>query len=703
MKSAGDRTLTFFPKVLWPLYFLALDLKGSSSAAAEALWSQVAPQLWASTRNPWLIVHVLPEKRIEELAHNTSFCHFLHDYVAQKKQALVEKRWFETHYGPKKDHHIAYFSLEFGLSEALPIYSGGLGLLAGDHLKASCDLGIPLTGIGLLYQRGYFRQTLDLSGKQVEFFPCNHPAQLPITRTVDAANRPLFLQLALPGRSLFLRVWHVRVGTITLYLLDSNDLRNTPADRGITDELYGGGREQRLQQEIVLAQGGSALLRALALTPTFYHLNEGHAALVVVERCLATLSSMQTPSFSHALAAVKKRHLFTTHTPVAAGFDRFDPDLMAHYFRATFPKLGLSQEDFLALGRADARATHEPFNMAFLAARGSAYINGVSRVHAQVSQELFAPLFPHLPLHKVPVGFVTNGVHVPSWESPEADRLWEKACGPKRWLGDVRSIEDKILALDPVDLWALRRSNKQRLIEYVDAQLNKDSTRFCHTHLSPDVLTLGFSRRFATYKRVDLLLRDERRLEKILTQTDVPVQLILAGKAHPKDEAGKKLIERWLFFLRQPTICPHAIFLADYDILLAERLVQGVDVWINTPRFPWEASGTSGMKVLANGGLNCSELDGWWAEAYFDKAGWALGDQQRHANEAAWDETEADALYTLLEREIIPLYYHRDSAGIPIQWLEKVKQSMATLTPRFSANRMVREYVETYYLAGGSP
>ena len=623
----------------------------------------------------------------------------MRDYVEQKEKAFLEKRWFETEHGPKKNHHIAYFSMEFGLSEALPIYSGGLGLLAGDHLKASCDLGIPLTGIGLLYQRGYFRQMIDLSGKQVEFFPCNNPAQLPMTRALDAANRPLFLQLTLPGRPLFLRVWHVRVGTISLYLLDSNDLRNTPADRGITDELYGGVCEQRLQQEIVLAQGGSALLRTLGLAPTFYHLNEGHAAFVVIERCLAALASMQTPRFSAALAAVKKRHLFTTHTPVAAGFDRFDPKLIAHYFSATLPKLGLSLEEFLAFGRVNPCATSEPFNMAFLAARGSAHINGVSHIHAKVSQELFAPLFPNLPLQKVPIRPVTNGVHIPSWESPEADRLWEKACGPKRWLGNLSSIEENILALDPVHVWELRCLNKKRLVEYIDMRLNHDLTRPLKTKLSPDVLTLGFSRRFATYKRVDLLLHDERRLERLLTQKDVPVQLVIAGKAHPQDKAGKKLIERWLSFLRQPTICPHAVFLADYDILLAERLVQGIDVWINTPRFPWEASGTSGMKVLANGGLNCSELDGWWAEAYFEEVGWALGDQKSHANEAEWDETEAEKLYTLLERAIIPLYYHRDESGIPTKWLQRVKKSMATLTPRFSANRMVREYVETYYLS----
>ncbi|MEM7174630.1 MAG: alpha-glucan family phosphorylase [Chlamydiota bacterium] len=684
-------TADFLPAKLQPLHALALDLRGSSSAAADLLWSQVNHELWALTRNPWLILHTLSEEKIEQLAQNQSFYQLLQSRV--KHQAMVDREasWFNERYSGQGLNHVGYFSMEFGLSEALPIYSGGLGLLAGDHLKASSDLGIPITGIGILYQQGYFRQTLDAAGKQLEFFPCNEPAQLPITRVHLPDHRPLFLTLSFPGRQLFLRVWKVKVGKVTLYLLDSNDLRNAPADRGITSELYGGGEEIRLQQELILAWGGMALLRVLKLNPDVYHLNEGHAAFVVLERCLEKMKKTNS-SFATALETVRQQHLFTTHTPVAAGFDRFNPLLIESYFSHYCTELGLTSEELLALGRVNPKDTTERFNMAFLAARGSAKINGVSRVHGAVSRTLFAPLFPNSAPEKVPIGHVTNGVHIPSWESPETDQLWESVCGEKRWLGDLAHIERDFLAIPSERLWRHRQTSRQKLIDYVYLRLAKTC------ELDPAALTLGFSRRFASYKRVDLLLTDEQRFARLLTDTQRPIQLIIAGKAHPHDQEGKKIIERWTSFIRRFDICSHAVFLTDYDILLAQRLVQGIDVWINTPRFPWEASGTSGMKVVANGGLNLSELDGWWAEAYSPDVGWAIGDQKEHADSKKWDQLEARHLYTLLDEEVIPLYYERDEKMIPQKWLTKVKESMAKLTPRFSANRMVREYVETYYL-----
>jgi starch phosphorylase len=602
---------------------------------------------------------------------------------------------------------VAYFSMEFMLSEALPIYSGGLGNVAGDQLKAASDLGVPVVGVGLLYQQGYFRQVIDKNGEQQALYPYNDPGQLPITPLRQPNGEWLRLEIALPGYSVWLRAWQVQVGRVKLYLLDSNDAANFPVHRGITSELYGGGPELRLKQELMLGIGGWRLLRALGLKPEVCHLNEGHAAFAVLERARNFMEETGQP-FEVALAATRVGNLFTTHTAVAAGFDRFAPDLIEQYAgRYAQQRLGITLHDLLALGRQNSNDSAESFNMAYLAVHGSGAVNGVSRLHGKVSRHIFLPLFPHWPEEEVPIGHVTNGVHMPTWDSAPADDLWTGACGKGRWLGTTENLEKDVRRVSNSVLWTFRTAASKSLVEYARGRLSRElavsgaspeAIEGAKHLFDPNALTLGFARRFATYKRPNLLLHDPQRLLRLLTNSQRPVQLIIAGKAHPEDRAGQALIHEWINFIRQPETRPHVMFLSDYDMLLTENLVQGVDVWINTPRRPWEACGTSGMKVLVNGGINLSELDGWWAEAYTPEVGWALGDGQEHGDDPAWDAVEADALYDLIEREVIPEFYTRDQSGIPTAWVKRMRESMARLTPRFSADRAVREYTEQHYL-----
>jgi starch phosphorylase len=597
--------------------------------------------------------------------------------------------------------------MEFMLSEALPIYSGGLGNVAGDQLKAASDLGVPVVGVGLLYQQGYFRQVIDKDGAQQALFPYNDPGQLPITPVRQENGEWLRVEIHLPGYSVWLRAWQVQVGRVKLYLLDSNDAANFPAHRGITSELYGGGPELRLIQEAILGIGGWRLLVALGLRPEVCHLNEGHAAFAVLERARSFMQETAQP-FEVALAATRSGNLFTTHTAVPAGFDRFTPALIEQYLGGYAESLlGITLNDLLALGRQNPDDSSESFNMAYLAIRGSGAVNGVSRLHGKVSRYLFEPLFPHWSAIEVPVGHVTNGVHMPTWDSAAADDLWTEACGKDRWLGTTEPLARDIRSVSDARLWQFRTASTKSLVEYARERLSgqlavsgapPEEVDAAKHLFDPSALTLGFARRFATYKRPNLLLHNPERLLRLLTNSGRPVQLIVAGKAHPEDHAGQALIHEWINFIRRPEARPHVIFLSDYDMHLTEQLVQGVDVWINTPRRPWEACGTSGMKVLVNGGINLSELDGWWAEAYAPEVGWALGDGLEHGDDPAWDAAEADALYDLLEREVIREFYTRDDRGIPTAWIARMRESMARLTPLFSASRAVREYTEQHYL-----
>ncbi len=493
------------------------------------------------------------------------------------------------------------------------------------------------------------------------------------------------------------------VGRTKLFLLDANDFANTAAHRGITSELYGGDAEMRLKQEIVLGIGGWRLLRELGLTPEVCHLNEGHAAFAVLERARYYMADHRV-SFDLAMAINRAGNLFTTHTAVPAGFDRFDPELCSKYLgHYAKDELAISMEELLGLGRQNSDDALEPFNMAYLALHGSCQISGVSKLHGEVSRKIFQPLFPRWPQAEVPIGSVTNGIHVPTWDSTEADTLWTKACGVERWRGE-RPLADDIRHLTDSELWHMRTQARKTMLTQVRDRYTRQLSAQGGSDLDvskifkDDVLTVGFARRFATYKRPDLLLLDPERLIRLLTDSQRPLQLILAGKAHPEDLPGQALIKQWNDFIQSPNVRGHVVFLSDYDMQMAQELVKGVDLWINTPRRPWEACGTSGMKVLANGGLNISELDGWWAEAYTPEIGWAIGDGREHGEDTAWDNSEVEDLYALLEQQIVPEFYDRHAQGMPSQWLGRVRESMATLTPQFSASRAIRDYTNDHYL-----
>ncbi|CAK0761896.1 glycogen phosphorylase [Gammaproteobacteria bacterium] len=690
---------------------LALDMRWSWNHATDQVWRRLDAVLWKLTHNPWVVLQTISRDKLQGVLADPAFRKNIDDLVQTRRDAVAAPAWFQRIHPQAPLSCVAYFSMEFMVSEALPIYSGGLGNVAGDQLKAASDLGVPVIGVGLLYQQGYFRQVIDKDGVQQALYPYNDPGQLPITPLRQANGEWLRLEIALPGYSVWLRAWQVQVGRVKLYLLDSNDAANYPAHRGITSQLYGGGPELRLKQEMLLGIGGWRLLAALGIQPEVCHLNEGHAAFAVLERARSFMQENGLP-FEAALAVTRAGNLFTTHTAVAAGFDRFTPALIEQYLVGYAERrLDIALHDLLALGRRNPNDATEPFNMAYLAIRGSGAVNGVSRLHGKVSRHLFEPLFPHWPADEVPVGHVTNGVHMPTWDSAAADALWTEACGKNRWLGATDNLEQDIRRISDADLWKFRTDAGKALVDYARERL---SLQLAASGASPEAvdaarhlfdsntLTLGFARRFATYKRPNLLLHDPQRLLRLLSHPQHPVQLIIAGKAHPADSSGQALIQQWFHFIQQSEARPHVLFLSDYDMDLTAQLVQGVDVWLNTPRRPWEACGTSGMKVLVNGGLNLSELDGWWAEAYTPDLGWALGDGQEHGDDPAWDAAEAEALYDLLEREVIPEFYARDQDGIPTAWVARMRESMARLTPRFSANRAVCEYTEQHYLPAAS-
>ena len=693
--------------VMDALKAIAFDLRWSWNHAADELWSQLDPELWALTRNPWVMLQTVSRERLQALTSDAQFREKIDEIVERRKRREETSSWFQRTYREPPFKTVAYFSMEYMLSDALPIYSGGLGNVAGDQLKAASDLGIPIVAVGLLYQVGYFRQRIDADGHQLALYPFNDPGQLPVRPVRQANGEWLRITLELPGFRLWIRTWEVEVGRVKLYLLDTNDPANLPEYRGITSELYGGGPRLRISQEQVLGIGGWRLLRALGIQPEVCHLNEGHAAFAVLERARDYMVDAKV-SFEAALTITRAGNLFTTHTPVEAGFDKFAPDLVERRFRAYLQDaLHISISDLLALGRRNPEDASEPFSMALLALRGSGAVNGVSRLHGKVSRRLFQDLFPRWPEAEVPIGYVTNGVHVPIWESAEADNLWREACGEQRWDADLNRLEEDIRRVPDAHIWQMRTASRKSLVEFIRKRLTRQIAGHGATPeeiaevegiFEPNTLTLGFARRFAAYKRPNLLLHDRNRLLAILLNRERPVQLVLAGKAHPQDTEGQEMLRQWIEFIRHTPARSQVVFLSDYDMRLTENLVQGVDVWLNTPRRPWEACGTSGMKVLVNGGLNLSELDGWWAEAYTPEVGWALGDGNEHHDDPAWDAAEAERLYTLLEQQVIPEFYNRDDAGVPVSWIRRMRESMARLTPAFSATRCVREYTQKHYV-----
>lgn len=684
---------------------LSLDLNWTWNREIDRVWEALNKEVWERTRNPCVVLQLVSQEKLNQLFDDPSFCQLLSQVMAGRKEEMEAPTWFDQ-YRSSDLSTIAYFSMEFMLNEALPIYSGGLGNVAGDQLKAAHDLGVPVVGVGLLYQQGYFRQLITKEGNQQALYPFNDPDQLPIQPVRNAKGEWVRIEIGFPGWSVWLRAWEAKIGRIKLYLLDSNDPYNFPVHRGLTSELYGGDSELRLKQELVLGIGGWRLLRTLGINPTVCHLNEGHAAFAVLERARDFMNENNL-SFKEALVATRAGNVFTTHTAVPAGFDRFSPALMKQYLSHYAELIHLPLEELLGMGRVNSRDSEEFFNMAYLAIRGSCAVNGVSKLHGKVSQHIFEPLFPRWPVEEIPVGYVTNGVHMPSWESPAADRLWTEICGKFRWLESDEEHEKDIAKASDKRLWQMRNEAREGLINYAREKVaiqmeargsSQDEIALARTLFNPHTLTLGFARRFATYKRPNLLLHDKERLIRLLTTRERPVQLIIAGKAHPADLPGQAMIREWIEFISANKMHGHVLFLSDYDMYVTEELVRGVDVWVNTPRRPWEACGTSGMKVLVNGGLNLSELDGWWAEAYTPEVGWALGDGKEHGVDPAWDATEADALYELLEKEIIPDFYTRNQEGLSVQWMKKVRASLTKLTPHFAASRAVKDYTEKFYL-----
>jgi starch phosphorylase len=678
------------------------------------LFRELDPLLWRETdHNPIEFLKRLPSEQIERRASEMAL-HSRIDYAFRRLNEYLQNKdsWGAVYAAALRPRPVAYFSMEFGLHESLPIYSGGLGVLAGDHLKSASDLGIPLVGVGVLWDQGYFRQALDANGWQQEIYLPADPELLPIEEAQDAQGQPLRVAIDTHIGVLHARVWRVEVGRTTLLLLDSNVTENSESDRTLTSRLYGGDARVRIRQELLLGVGGIRALHGMGLHPSVLHLNEGHSAFAGLELIRTVMESEAVP-FGEAVRDVAGMTVFTTHTPVAAGHDRFGAPLVEEHLGKLREALHLSYEDFMGLGRVYPADSNEPFCMTVLALKLSRHANGVSALHGKVSRRMWQPLYPHKTEEEVPIGHITNGVHVLSWLAPQMVDLYDKHLGPD-WAARMRHPETwaNIEDLDDAELWETQQVLKARLIDFVrrrlvaqakrrhesDAILQRDSQA-----LDLDVLTIGFARRFATYKRAGLILGDVERLAQLVNAPDRPIQLIFAGKAHPEDYMGKELIQNIVRLTRQDRFAHRMVFVEDYDMNVARHLVQGVDVWLNNPRRPQEASGTSGEKVLLNGGLNFSVLDGWWAEAYDGSNGFAIGTGQTHSIPAVQDERDHRDLMETLTNQVIPLYYKRDDSGLPRGWIARQKAAMRSLGWRFNADRMVMDYVQTSYLpaAGG--
>ncbi len=696
------------PERLTSLVDLASNLQWSWDHDVIALFRRMDLDLWEQTRhNPVLMLGTIKQERIEELARDDSFLSHMDRAVVGMQAYQMAKSWYHKAHGDDETPFIAYFSMEFGLTECVPIYSGGLGVLAGDHLKSASDLGLPLVAVGLLYQQGYFRQYLNLDGWQQERYPDNDFYNMPMTLERDADGNARMIDVALPGRTLYAQIWRVQVGRVPLYLLDANLPRNSPDDRSITHQLYGGNKEMRIKQEILLGIGGIRALKAFGITPDVCHMNEGHSAFLALERVRQIMAG-DGCTFYDALTTTRAGNVFTTHTPVPAGIDVFDRKLVDKYFGDYARELGVPMNELMEMGRAENMKEKYGLNMALFAIHASTYVNAVSKLHGRVARQMWSYNWPQVPENEIPISHVTNGIHLHSWVSLEMADLLERYLGVA-WKYEIASekLWEHIDEIPDAELWMTHERRRQRLVAFARRRLVEQyqqrglpDSEIAHAKevLLPSALTLGFARRFATYKRATLLLRDPERFCRLLTNEERPVQFVFAGKAHPLDEGGKQLIRELVHFAREAGVRHRLIFLEDYDISVARYLVQGVDVWVNTPRRPHEASGTSGMKVLANGGLNFSILDGWWDEAYSREVGWAIGYGEEYSDTELQDKIESEELYNILEREIVPLFYTLSSGNLPREWIAMMKASMKSLGPRFNTDRMVQEYADKFYI-----
>ncbi len=691
------------PEPLQPLRELAKNLWMSWNFETVMLFIRLDYGLWMESRqNPTRLLGMISQERYEELAGDDSYLAALHRVYDK----FLAYRDGDTWCKQPSDDVVAYFSMEYGLDVSLPIYSGGLGVLSGDHLKTSSDLGLPLVGVGLLYRQGYFQQYLNADGYQQESYPENDWYNMPVSICRDAGGAPQKISVQIGESLVVAQIWEVKIGRTSLFLLDTNIPDNTEEHRAITSTLYGGTRETRIRQEILLGIGGIRALRALGINAAVAHMNEGHSAFLAIER-IRELVMDHRLSFNQAVEAIRPTSIFTTHTPVPAGNERFAPDLMQKYFHSIADGLDISFHDFMALGRENPDDDQEHFCMTVLALRLSAYNNAVSRLHGAVSRDMWKDLWPSVPVNEVPITSITNGVHIRTWLSHDMAELLDRYFGP-RFTDDPTylGIWERISRVSDEELWRTHERRKERLVAFTrDRLYQQHQHRGAPTNLlrqagevlSPYTLTISFARRFATYKRATLLFRDQERLYRLLTNTDRPVQIIFSGKAHPHDIPGKNLIREIFHFAQQPEIRRNIVFLENYDMNIAKYLVSGSDLWLNTPRRPMEASGTSGMKAAINGVLNCSVLDGWWDEGYESAVGWAIGSGESYDDDEEQDEIESKLLYELLEREIIPCYYERGRDGLPREWITMMKDSMSRLGPAFSSHRVLMEYHERFY------
>ena len=695
------------PTNLEPLRKLAYNLHWDWNVETKDLFRRLDRDLWdSSNQNPVLMLGTISQERLQEMAEDKGFIAQMNRAAQQLDDYLKNRAWYRKQRGTELQECYAYFSMEFGLVKALPIYSGGLGVLAGDHLKSASDLGLPLVGVGLLYQEGYFSQYLNADGWQQERYPLNDFYNMPLHPERNPDGSELRIEVDYPGRKVYARIWRVQVGTVPLYLMDTNIEPNSRYDQDITDQLYGGDKTLRMHQEIMLGIGGVKMMKALGLKVTAYHMNEGHAAFMALERIRMLMEEYHL-TFVEAEQVVISSSMFTTHTPVPAGFDLFEPDMVMHYLDQ-YPKMfGLSQDEFLGLGREDTGDLSAPLNMAILAIKMSSFVNGVAALHGVVSRPMFQGLWPGLPQEEVPITSITNGVHARSCVAKSTQELYDRYLGPDWEMTRKEDrLWDRMSSIPDEELWRNHERCRSELVVFAREWLQKTlrergaaqgEIEHAREALDPKVLTIGFARRFATYKRATLFLRDVDRIMRIMRDSNRPVQFVIAGKAHPMDIPGKELIRDIVHFIREHDTMSSMVFLPNYDINVARMMVSGCDVWLNTPRRPREASGTSGMKASMNGLPNLSILDGWWDEADYVRTGWPIGHGEFYEDTKYQDDVEANALYDLMEKEVVPLFYNRDADGIPRGWTAKMKDSIRLNCPFFNTARMVKDYARRAY------
>lgn len=709
MKILGR--LAVFPTIpprIERLYELAYNLWWSWTPSAQALYALVNASLWERTEhNAVATLAGADPQRLNALAQDSEFLARYDAVMAEFDSYMAPtSTWFSQQFPESAKTITAYFSAEFGLHESLPIYSGGLGILSGDHCKEASDLGLPFVGVGFLYPQGYFRQRVTRDGQQEAIYEKLEFSQAPARPAKDPQGREALISVDLPGRAVYAKVWHVQVGRIPLYLMDTDVPQNSPADRTLSARLYAGDHEMRISQEIVLGIGGVRALRALGVDAKVWHMNEGHAAFLGLERCRELVNGLDV-EFEVARQIAAANSVFTTHTPVAAGNDVFSFETMDRYFSTFWPQLRLDRDSFMRLARQDAN-WGSGYSMTVLAIHLSSRRNGVSRLHGEVSREMWRSLWSEVEASEAPIGHVTNGVHTASWLNPKLGALLDEHLEPG-WRGDIDSQArwERVNDIPDGDLWTVHQHMKDDLIAYTRSRIARQRTRHGEGPqvvnasgglLNPAALTLGFARRFATYKRATLLFRDPQRLARLLNNPERPVQVVFAGKAHPADKPGQELIRKVYSYAQQPEFAGKIIFLEDYDIDMARRLVSGCDVWLNTPIRPHEASGTSGQKASLNGLPNCSIIDGWWEEGYNGKNGWAIGERRDYQDDETRDAADALALYETLEQSIVPLYYQRGADGLPREWIAVMKEAIRTVAPQFSMSRMVKDYVRAYYM-----